>query len=277
MPPSRPEPRPDNARTASQRLEKTIELLDQRYGPATIQSARDLPLTVVPPHIASGFQALDALTGCNGIPVGHVTLLSGRTTSGKLTLAYNILAHAQHGGRAPRGKSALTPDSVGIFDLTRSSDPDYIARCGLDLQHTLFVRPPDPEQAMPLLFDLLQGYGFKALLVDGLGDLLKTRRIARGFDAALPQLARTLRQARCALICLDEPAPPWLSWLKLGSGAIAHCASLHVDIKREAWTSDSNGQISGYTAHAQLIKSRWNMLGRAGGDDACTLSVEVAP
>lgn len=258
--PARPTRQPD-----TQKLDKTVALIDQRLGLGTIKRARDLPLVSSTPHIASGFDALDRITGIHGLPLGHLSLLSGRTTSGKLSIAYNILAHAQGTGRHK--------NDIAVIDCSRTSDADYIARCGVDLAHTLFVRPPDPEQAVPLIFDLLQGFGLHAVLIDGLGDLLRTRRIAHGFDAALPQLAATLRNAQCALICLDEPSPPWLRWLKLGSGAITHAAALHIEIARARWVyDDASGDVRGYASTARVVKSRW---ARAGVQ--CELALDIHP
>ena len=44
---------------------------------------------------STSFPALDAITGCQGVPLGDITLFSGRTTSGKLTLAYKTLMNAR--------------------------------------------------------------------------------------------------------------------------------------------------------------------------------------
>lgn len=239
-----------------QRLDKAIAGLQGKHGPRIVQTAKELPKTIIPPHIASGFTELDALTGCVGIPLGHISLLTGKTTSGKLTLAYKVLENAQG---AYRNK-----ESVAILDLTHASDLDYIARCGVDLAHTLIVRPPQPDQFVKTLFYLLRPhYGLRAVLVDGLGHLLATRKIASEFDAALPQLHLKLKEARCALICLDEAQPPLLRWLKINSSAIAHYASLHIDLAREQWLT-SEQKITGYTARVHLIQSRWARSGQHG-------------
>ena len=260
----------------SQRLDKTISALEGKHGSRIVQVGRDLPPThAIPPHVSSGFASLDAITGCKGIPLSHITLLTGKTTSGKLTVAYKTLANVQ----SAQGRRK---EPIAILDLTRTSDPDYIARCGIDLHYTLFARPPQPEQAVRLIYDLLRGYGLRALLVDGLGDLLKTRQIAGAFDAALPQIMLALRQTRCAMICLDEPQPPWLRWLRIpsplrsggpwvGSGAISHCASLHLDLRREQWlphSQNASAAIIGYSARVHLIKSKW----ASGG--VCELKVQ---
>jgi RecA/RadA recombinase len=228
-------------------LDKTVEALDRRYGLGSIKRATELPVARATPRIGSGFAALDALTGLNGLPCGHITLFSGRTTSGKLSIAYRALASAQGSGQRK--------NDIAVLDCSRTSDPDTIARNGVDLARTLFVRPPDADGAAPLIFDLLNGFGLRALLIDGLGDLLRSRRIAHGFDAALPQLAALLRQSGCALICLDE-----------------HAAGLHIEIQRARWDYDPCGDVRGYVAAARVLKSRW---AAPGGRCEITLAVPV--
>ena len=79
-------------------------------------------------------------------PARITTIFSGRTTSGKLTLAFKTLAGAQQraGG-----------EQVAILDLTRQSDPDYLARCGVDLDRLLIARPSPGPGVVDLLVDLL--------------------------------------------------------------------------------------------------------------------------
>lgn len=244
---------PDAKLPRSQRLEKSISLLNSRHGPRTVQAGSALPRQSVP-HVATGFTKLDGITGCNGVPVGAITLFTGRTTSGKLTLAYKVLANAQHASPLQRKRG------VAILDLTYTADPDYLARCGADLEYLLFARAPAPLQAVDAIFDLARN-GIRLLLVDGLADLLRDHAVARYFDAALPQLSLMLKSLPCAVIFLDEAKPPWLRWLKLDSSAIAHCAALHVDLRREAWL-DRDGELVGYRAHAQVLKSRWARSGQ---------------
>lgn len=47
------------------------------------------------PHLSTGFSTLDTLSGCGGVPLGHMTLLSGAYTSGVETVAYKTIAAAQ--------------------------------------------------------------------------------------------------------------------------------------------------------------------------------------
>ena len=246
-------------RAQRQRLDKAISMLEGRYGPRVVQPAARLS-TSPPPHIATGFTRLDALTGCGGIPLGAITLLTGRTTSGKLTLAYKALAYAQQpDSRSSARLIRRTPNparDVAILDLTLTANPDYLARCGIDLAHILFVRVPPGQGAVDIVFELARDRSLRAVVVDGIADLLRDRKAVRYFDAALPQLSVMLKALPCAVIFLDEPQPPWLRWLRLGSGAIAHYAALHVDLKHERWLERA-GTLVGYEAQAQVVRSRW--------------------
>ncbi|MFO7630939.1 MAG: hypothetical protein R6W76_00285 [Caldilinea sp.] len=97
--------------------------------------------------------------------VGEITLLSERSTSGKLTLGYKLLASAQH---TSAGGVAHT---VALLALSCTADPDYVARCGVDLDYLLVGRPPTGRKTVELLGDLMQRHGLHALVVDNLADL----------------------------------------------------------------------------------------------------------
>ncbi len=84
------------------RLESAVAGLQLRHGDKAVRKASELASFSTPPHIATGFGALDALTGCAGFPLRASTLLTGQMTSGKLTLAYKTLVNAQSAPGAGR-------------------------------------------------------------------------------------------------------------------------------------------------------------------------------
>jgi len=229
------------------KLEQTVASLRSRYGDEIVRRAGELDHPVAPPAISTGFAALDQLTGCGGIPLGRLTLLSGRTTSGKLTIAYKTLANLLQNAAA----------SAVILDLTHSSDLDYLARCGVRLEAATIARPTSPRQAVELLLDLLHGGETGAILVDSLPHLMRSRADARYFNGCLAALHRLLLASPCALIVLDEPQPPWLGWLGWQrSFDLEGWTALHLSLSREAWLHQGE-RLVGYQATAHLIKSRW--------------------
>jgi recombination protein RecA len=165
-------------------LDSIIATLQTRYGPQVVRKAGELKATK-PPALSSGFAALDACTGCQGIPLGHITLLSGRITSGKLTLA-----HAK---------------TAAILDFNQHSDPDYLARCGVDLSKLVVVRPAADQAAVNLLVDIVRSRQAQLILVDSITNLLAAERAVAGhLYRALDVLPQALRQAKCALLLIDE-------------------------------------------------------------------------
>ena len=230
-----------------QKLEQTIAVLRQRYGESILRRVGEMEQIPLPPHISTGFAPLDSLTGCGGIPLDGVTVLSGSATSGKLTIGYKILAMA-------RTTSAL-------LDLGQSSDPDYLARCGVNLQQTVFVRPESGEQAVDLLLELVQGRQVQVVLVDSLADLMRERKALRHLNRSLPHLRQLLRGSGCAVLVMDEAHPPWLRWLGLHSSfPVEQWTDVHIELGRERWLYQHN-RLQGYRARARLIKSRWARRG----------------
>lgn len=187
--------------------------------------------------IPTGMASLDKLLGSDGVPPQAITVLSGSSTCGKLTLAYKTLAQAQHGNRP-----------VAILDLNASTDADYLARCGVDLDNLLLVRPSSGAQAARVLLDLVKSRALRAILVDSL---------TNHFDRLIPQINLALKGTGCALIFLDESEPPWLP--PAGGGGsyriLGHYAALHVELARDGWI-EADGELSGYRARARVVKRR---------------------
>jgi hypothetical protein len=234
------------------RLASAVASIQQRYGAQALVRGGDLNGRTLP-HIATGFAALDAITGCGGVPLAALTLLSGRSTSGKLTLAYKLLAQAQHSG---------AQHTVGLLDLSRTADPDYVQRCGVDLERLWVARPVAGRQAVNLLGDLVQRGGLRLLVVDSLTDLAAAPEGLRSLHTLLPHLAQLLRTSGSALVLLDEPHAPWLRWLNLDSSQrVRASAALHIEMRREQWLR-RGGALVGYRAQAQVLKSRWVAGGR---------------
>lgn len=140
-----------------QRLEKTVADLHQRYGIRVIgraSSAADAP-----PVIPTGFPALDKALGIGGLPLGRLSEIVGIPTSGMATLALKVIAEAQSGGQ---DRSPL----AAYLDLEKTFDPDYAARCGVNLERLLIVRPYTIRQGIAMLPDFALNGGFAVLVVD---------------------------------------------------------------------------------------------------------------
>jgi len=170
------------------------------------------------------------------LPRGRISEITGPATSGKVTLAAKVLAAAQ------RERDAL----VAWLDLGRTCDPDYLDRCGLDLDRLLIVHPEDGADALAIALHLVESNTLAALVVDGLADLLS------GVDGMLERLATVVMQPQTAVLFLTEPYAR--------SRTLAHVATVRLAIHREHWIT-RDGDVRGYEGAVEVLKHK---LGRAG-------------
>lgn len=121
------------------------------------------------------------------------------------------------------------------MDLTQSSDPDYLTRCGVKLTHLLLVRPRNGIEAVDLLLELVQSRQVQLVVLDGLSDLGVERAALRHFNRNICGLHRLLHGSGCGVLLLDEPHPPWLRWLGWqASAGVEQWAALHLSLNGSA-------------------------------------------
>jgi archaellum biogenesis ATPase FlaH len=235
------------------RLESTVAAIQRKHGASAVHRGadrHDLPFA-----IATGFPQLDRITGCNGVPLGAITLISGPGTSGKGSLAYKLLANAL--------------GVVVLFDLVQVAEAEYLYRCGIDLARLRVVRPAREEETTPLLLDVVQSKQVRCVVVDGLPELTANRRLEQQFHGALARLRQLARTNNCAVVILAESAPWWHRWLDLDAMATTRQnAALHVDLHHERWLYRNN-ELVGYEAQARVLRSLWR-----SGTPAATIAFE---
>ena len=231
-------------------LDFAVAKLERRWGQRVVVRARDLKKDS--PSISTGFSSLDQILGNAGVPFNAITLLTGQTTSGKLTGAYKILCNAQQ-------SKMESPQPVALLDLTATTDGDYLKRCGLDLDHLLIVR----DESIHALLDLVRSRQVCAILLDQLSVLRSDREAWKHFIATLPQLNVLLKNSRCAVIILDEPSSPMRpSQNDDTRNGLGHHIALHLDLQREQWIDDA-GELRGYQARVRVLRNRFGPVGQS--------------
>jgi recombination protein RecA len=240
-----------------QKFDQTAAALELRYGPGVIRRANEIVHEV--PHLSTGFSTLDALTGCNGVPLGHMTLLSGVYTSGKETIAYKTIAAAQ---------KIYPQQAVAVVSLHGYTDPDYLRRAGVRLERVLFIEPQVQyhaldRQTIDVLVDLANDPSVLLILFNCLADIQKEPLLYRHLTANLGRLQQALYSTKGALLWIDDPAPPWQRfWNRDASSAVRQYAALHIEVQLEQLLLDEAGELYGYSSIAKLHKSRWTKSGR---------------
>ena len=219
------------------KLDAIVARLQLQYGPEAIRRAAPAPAPFA--LLSTTFGELDAALD-GGLPRGRITEIAGPATSGKVTLAAKTLTAAQ------AERDAL----VAWLDLPRTCDPDYMHRCGLDLDRLLVVRPHDALDALAITLHLVTSRTLAALVFDGTAQLAQADSAA--VTGSLERLATVVTQTQTAVIFLTEPQAP--------SRTLAHVAAVRLALRREEWLTRGS-DVRGYTGQVEILKHR---QGKAG-------------
>ena len=231
------------------RLEKTVTDLQGRFGLRAIGRSGNTPAPAV---IPTGFPALDAALGIGGLPRGRVSEIVGVPTAGAATLALKSIAQAQAG----RG-------TAFIIDMSRTFDPDYAQRCGVDLHRLMIIHPYTPQQAIALLPDFIASSGLDLLVFDmPLHPVLEPER-RQQLSSTLGRLLAPLSHSNAVLLFVTSLPPdsdPLAGYPR--ALALPHYASLRLLVRRARWLHQRQ-DVRGYEADVLILKHK---LGKAGGE-----------
>jgi recombination protein RecA len=248
-------------------LDMTVAAIQQRWGPQALRRWGQAPggeqgrasTRVEVPHISTGFPALDNALGIGGLPRSRITEFLGVPTSGMATLALKVVARAQAMG-----------DMAAYLDLGYTFDPDYAARCEVNLKHLLLVRPRTGDEALEILYSLVTDRGVGILVFDSTSHLIAESHGSRAMSTALRKLAGVLAQSPC--VCL------FLTPLHFGTAsstdnypggfALPNYAAMRLLLEKEEWLRKGR-DVRGYRARVTVLK---NKLGPAGKQAAIAIT-----
>ncbi|MCL4531411.1 MAG: DNA recombination/repair protein RecA [Chloroflexi bacterium] len=219
-------------------LKETVAVLQKRLGSNVIVPASQLANEHH--RIPTGFHSLDGLIG--GIPLNAITVLSGKITCGKRTLAYKILRHAQQ-------SSSERLQSVSILDLARSTDYDYVSRCGIHLDHLFISTPDSARQCIDTLLDMVRSHQLRAILFNHITLIQEACADWKYLLETLPQLNLQLKNSSCAVIFLDEASDHH------ARNPLGAQVALHLELHREQWI-EQDANLRGYQSRVQVLRNK---------------------
>ena len=137
-------------------LKLTTDQIEKKFGKGSImklgEGSSDLEVGVIP----TGALALDAALGIGGVPRGRIIEIYGPESSGKTTLALQIIAEAQAAGGI-----------VAFIDAEHALDSTYAARLGVDIDEVLISQPDYGEQALEICDMLVRSNAISAIVIVG--------------------------------------------------------------------------------------------------------------
>ncbi len=245
----------------SNSLKRATDQIEGKFGAGSIMrfgdSGKDLTVEAIP----TGSLALDAALGIGGVPRGRIVEIFGPESSGKTTLALQILAEAQALGGI-----------VAFIDAEHALDPVYAARLGVDIDDVLISQPDYGEQALEICDMLVRSGAIDCIVIDSVAALVPRAEIegeigdttvglqARLMSQALRKLAGSLAKSNTTCIFINQLREKIGVMFgnpetTTGGRALKFFSSVRIDIRR----IDSlkiNGEVVGNRVRAKVVKNK---------------------
>jgi recombination protein RecA len=242
-------------------LEVAIAQIEKQYGKGSIMrlGSRDVlvPVSVIP----TGSLALDAALGVGGLPRGRVTEIFGPESSGKTTLALQVIAEAQRMGGV-----------AAFIDAEHALDPNYARKLGVDVDNLLVSQPDHGEQALEIAETLIRSGGVDVVVVDSVAALVPKSELegemgepqmglqARLMSQALRRLTAIVAKSRTCLIFINQIREK-IGVLfgnpetTTGGRALKFYSSVRLDIRRVQAIKDGD-HVIGARTRAKVVKNK---------------------
>ena len=244
----------------SKALENALGLIERNYGSGSIMRLGD-NTTVKIEAISTGSLGLDLALGIGGLPKGRIIEVYGPESSGKTTLALQVVASAQK------------KDGICAFiDAEHALDPVYAKNLGVDVDKLLVSQPDAGEQALEIADTLVKSGAVDVLVIDSVAALVPKAELegdmgdshmglhARLMSQALRKLTSSISRSNAMVIFINQirmkigvmfGSPETTT----GGNALKFYASVRLDIRRIGQIKDKD-QIVGNQTRVKVVKNK---------------------
>jgi len=252
---------------ADERLEKAkaIDLalaqIEKQFGKGSIMRLGSKEAIVPIAVISTGSISFDAALGVGGFPRGRVVEIFGPESSGKTTVALQVIAEAQKQG----GMAAFV-------DAEHALDPIYARKLGVDVDNLLVSQPDYGEQALEIAEALVRSGAIDVLVVDSVAALVPKAELdgemgdshmglqARLMSQALRKLTGIVSKSRTCLIFINQIREKIGVMFgnpetTTGGRALKFYSSVRVDIRRIAAIKEGD-QVVGSRTKIKVVKNK---------------------
>src|SRR5215203_2054073 len=142
-------------------LSLTLGQIEKQFGKGSILRLGSKDSILPVSSISSGAISLDYALGVGGFPRGRICEIFGPESSGKTTIALQVIAESQRTG----GMAAFV-------DVEHALDPIYARKLGVDVDNLLVSQPDYAEQALEITSVLISSNSVDVLVVDSVAALV---------------------------------------------------------------------------------------------------------
>ena len=241
-------------------LEAAISQIDQNFGKGSVmklgqQQALDIE------SVSTGSLSLDLALGIGGLPKGRIIEVYGPESSGKTTLALQVLAESQKKGGI-----------CAFVDAEHALDPIYAKKLGVKTSELLISQPDTGEQALEIADTLIKSGSISVLVIDSVAALTPKAELegemgdhhvglqSRLMSQALRKITGSVSKSNTMVIFINQIRmkigvmfgnPETTS----GGNALKFYSSVRMDIRRIGAIKDKD-QIIGNSTRVKVVKNK---------------------
>jgi recombination protein RecA len=242
-------------------IDMAVGQIEKQFGKGSIMRLGQRGAIAPIEAISTGAISIDYALGVGGLPRGRVVEIFGPESSGKTTLALQVIAEAQKTG----GMAAFV-------DAEHALDAQYAQKLGVDLDNLLVSQPDNGEQALEIVEVLVRSNSVDVVVVDSVAALVPKAEIegemgeaqmglqARLMSQALRKLTGVVSKSKTTLIFINQLREKIGVMFgnpetTTGGRALKFYASVRIDIRRIASIKDGD-QIIGGRTRVKIVKNK---------------------
>jgi len=239
----------------------TVGQIEKQFGKGSIVRLGSHEAVGPIQAISSGSISLDAALGVGGFPRGRIAEIFGPESSGKTTIALQVVAEAQKAG----GMAAF-------IDVEHALDPAYASKLGVDVDNLLVSQPDYAEQALEIANALIASNSIDVVVVDSVAALVPKAELegemgdsfmgvqARLMSQALRKLTGIVSRSNTCLIFINQIREKIGVMFgnpetTTGGRALKFYASVRCDVRRVAAIKDGETVIGNRTK-VKVVKNK---------------------
>ena len=241
-------------------LAAAISQIDENFGKGSVMKLGQKAAINIE-SISTGSLSLDLALGIGGLPKGRIVEIYGPESSGKTTLALQVVAEAQKVGGI-----------CGFVDAEHALDPVYAKKLGVKTEELLISQPDTGEQALEIADTLIKSGSISVLVIDSVAALTPRAELegemgdhhvglqSRLMSQALRKLTSSIAKTNTMVIFINQIRmkigvmfgnPETTS----GGNALKFYSSVRMDIRRIGAIKEKE-QIIGNSTRVKVVKNK---------------------
>ena len=241
-------------------LDAAISQIDSNFGKGSVMKLGQRHVMDIE-SISTGSLSLDIALGIGGLPKSRIVEIYGPESSGKTTLALQVIAEAQKNGGV-----------CAFIDAEHALDPSYAKKLGVDTKELLISQPDTGEQALEITDTLVRSGAISVLVVDSVAALTPRAELegemgdhhmglqARLMSQALRKLTGSISKSNTMVIFINQirmkigvmfGSPETTA----GGNALKFYSSVRLDIRRIGAIKDGE-EIVGNQTRVKVVKNK---------------------